>query len=216
MSYLNYNETSRERIALDAVDTSIIGNNFAFFGNAMTVFCLVLHIILDLKPEIVNALYAAKDRVCVEMNSRGGNYGLDDKRSNLSFMLVLTDFIAEINRAYMLAFAERITTADFLQILDKYPSTGNHSSLWLQLHDIRYQAQKARSAPDSDDKITRKGKSARPPTTAAAATGLAAAAPVTTGTVGRPRKICKFFAEHGHCRHGSSCKYSHEPPAAKL
>ena len=82
--------------------------SFAFFGNAMTIFCLILHVILDLNPEIVNALYSAKDRVYAEMNSRGGNYGLDDKRSNLPFMLVLTVFIAEINRAYMLAFAERI------------------------------------------------------------------------------------------------------------
>ncbi len=129
---------SEPRIAIESIDADIIGNNFQYFVNAMTIFCLTIDIGFDLKSEIAVALYAAKDQVCQEIDRIGCNYGTADNRSNASFMVVMSDFISEMNQGYMLVCAQRTNAQQLIHIIEKYLDRDSNSALWITLNDLRY------------------------------------------------------------------------------
>jgi hypothetical protein len=201
---------SELRVATDSIDADIIGNNFSYFVNAMTIFCLTLDIVFDLKPAIAIALHAAKNRVCDEIDRLGSNYGTADNRSNVSFMAVMSDFISEMNQGYMLVCAQRVDTQQLIQLIDKYPDKDANSALWIKLNDIRYRSSKDSSAPTS-----KKNSAGGSQGKGKGAATLTENASLTVKVPSKKTTPCRFFPT-GKCQKGDKCRFSHLSAPSKL
>ncbi len=127
-------------------------------------------------------------------------------------MVVMSDFISEMNQGYMLVCAQRIDPQQLIHIVEKYPDRDSSSALWIKLNDLRY-----RVGINSD--ATKARKNSRRGGQGKGGKNKGATAPaddsILADKISSRTRLCTFFAK-GECTSGDKCQFRHTSTSSKL
>lgn len=227
-----YNTDTAVSTALSYNKNTESNNHFMFRGvvmrfiNALSTFCLTIHIMFDLKAEIVQALVNAKDRLVSIVQQY--HMGENNPHSNKLFEFAISHFIDRVHMAWVATSAPDGNTEGVVAILANLPDTKITSTFTRGLQTLQFQSAISSTSVHEGKESSNKNRKQRnkrklsiqddEPTEIEDSEALAGGASHTTQITTTKRtcenshskkKLCKYFKEN-RCKAGDSCRFSHE------